>query len=212
MRNKVNKTIQSGRPQYWYYWWDWFMKTSFGMVHENWFGHSGFIEIITSTIRVLLTGRLYDVCHWDSLRWHDIYIYIYIYIKPSFTKIGRGVQTIKGLPQKFERLQCWYYWWKGSMKCATEMGSGGMAYLPTFMKTGRGVKVILRFCLSILKGCNVGTTDGEDLWCTPLKRVQVAWYIYTKFHDDQLRHLSNITDTAATIWGCNVGITDRRNL
>jgi hypothetical protein len=54
------------------------MKASFGMVHENWFGYSGYIKIITLTIReaavlVLLMGRVYDVCHRDGLRWHDIY-------------------------------------------------------------------------------------------------------------------------------------------
>jgi hypothetical protein len=31
------------------------------------------------------------------------------------------------------------------------------------MKTGAGVQTILRFCLSNLKGCNVGITDERDL-------------------------------------------------
>jgi hypothetical protein len=46
--------------------------------HEDWFGHSGNIKVITSTIweaavLVLLTGRIYDVCRWDDLGRHDAY-------------------------------------------------------------------------------------------------------------------------------------------
>jgi hypothetical protein len=37
-----------------------------------------------------------------------------------------------------------------------EMGSGGMMYLPSFMKSGIGVEGILRFCPSNLEGCNSG--------------------------------------------------------
>jgi hypothetical protein len=29
-----------------------------------------------------------------------------------------------------------------------------------WLKTGTGVQVMLRFCFRILKGCNVGFTDG----------------------------------------------------
>jgi hypothetical protein len=46
---------------------------------------------------------------------------------------------------------------------ATEMVSGGMTYLRSFMKTGNGVQAILRFCLINLKGCNVGITNGRGL-------------------------------------------------
>jgi hypothetical protein len=41
------------------------------------------------------------------------------------------------------------------MKCAVEMGSSGMIYLPSFMKIGTGVEGILRFCVSNLEGGNV---------------------------------------------------------
>jgi hypothetical protein len=46
---------------------------------------------------------------------------------------------------------------------AIEMGSGGMIYIPCFMKTGTGMQAIFRFCLRNFKGCNVGITDGRDL-------------------------------------------------
>lgn len=40
-----------------------------------------------------------------------------------------------------------------------EMGTGGMIYTQSFMKTGTGVDEILRFCFSNLKGFNVYSTD-----------------------------------------------------
>jgi hypothetical protein len=49
------------------------------------------------------------------------------------------------------------------MKCAVKMGSGGMIYSPSFIKIGIGIQVTLRFCLSNLKCCNTGVTDGRDL-------------------------------------------------
>jgi hypothetical protein len=44
------------------------------------------------------------------------------------------------------------------------MGSGGMIYVPSFMKIGTGVEAISRFYLSNFKGCNVGISNGRDLW------------------------------------------------
>jgi hypothetical protein len=46
------------------------------------------------------------------------------------------------------------------MMYAVEMASCGMIYITGFMKIGTGVQAILRFCLSNLKGCNVGITGG----------------------------------------------------
>jgi hypothetical protein len=71
--------------------------------------------------------------------------------------------NIKVLSQRFERLQCRYYWWEEFMMHAIEMGSGGMIYIQRFMKIGTGVQAILRFYLRNLRGCNVGITDGKDL-------------------------------------------------
>jgi hypothetical protein len=51
----------------------------------------------------------------------------------------------------------------GTYEVRLEMGSGGMMYIRSLMKTGTGVQAILRFCLSNLNGCNVGITDGRDL-------------------------------------------------
>jgi hypothetical protein len=38
-----------------------------------------------------------------------------------------------------------------------------MIYIPSFMKIGTGIKALLRVCLRILRGCNVGITDGKNL-------------------------------------------------
>jgi hypothetical protein len=44
-----------------------------------------------------------------------------------------------------------------------------MIYVSSFMKISRGVEGIFRFCLSILRGCNVGISDDKDLRSAPLK-------------------------------------------
>jgi hypothetical protein len=44
------------------------------------------------------------------------------------------------------------------------------------MKIGIGVQALLRFCLSSLRGCNVGITDARDLCSTSFRWTQVAWY------------------------------------
>jgi uncharacterized protein YraI len=49
------------------------------------------------------------------------------------------------------------------MKYTVEMVSGAMVYISNFMKIGSGIQVILRFCLSNLRGCNVGITGDMDL-------------------------------------------------
>jgi hypothetical protein len=49
------------------------------------------------------------------------------------------------------------------MKYAVEIASCGKIYLISFMKIGTGVQAILRFCLTNLRGCDGGITDGKDL-------------------------------------------------
>jgi hypothetical protein len=60
------------------------------------------------------------------------------------------------------------------MMYIVEMDSGGTIYTPSFMKIYTGVQAILRFCLSHLRGCNVGIADGGDLLSSPLKWTEVA--------------------------------------
>jgi hypothetical protein len=50
------------------------------------------------------------------------------------------------------------------MKCAVEMGSGGMIYVPSSMTIGSGIEATLCFYRNYLRGCNVGTTYGRDLY------------------------------------------------
>jgi hypothetical protein len=49
------------------------------------------------------------------------------------------------------------------MKYTIEMASDGMIYIPSLMKIGIDVEVILRFCLRNMRSCNVGITDGREL-------------------------------------------------
>jgi hypothetical protein len=43
------------------------------------------------------------------------------------------------LPQQFECPYCCYYSWKGFMKCAAEMCSGGTIYISSSMITSSGI-------------------------------------------------------------------------
>jgi hypothetical protein len=56
---------------------------------------------------------------------------------------------------------------------AVEMGSGSIIYIKSLMKIGTGVQAILKFCLTDLKGRNVGITEGNNLCYTSLKWSQV---------------------------------------
>jgi hypothetical protein len=65
------------------------------------------------------------------------------------------------MPQKSERLKCWYYSCERLMMYAVQVASCGVVYLTGFMNIGTGLQVILRFVLSNLYDCNVGITDGR---------------------------------------------------
>jgi hypothetical protein len=47
------------------------------------------------------------------------------------------------------------------MKCAVEIGSGGMINTRTFMKIGTGIQAILKLFIRNLRGCNAGIIDEE---------------------------------------------------
>jgi uncharacterized protein YraI len=47
------------------------------------------------------------------------------------------------------------------MKYAVDTASGDITYIPSFMKIGSGVRVMVKLCLVDLKGCNVGITEGR---------------------------------------------------
>jgi hypothetical protein len=51
--------------------------------------------------------------------------------------------------------------------------SCSMIYKPSFMNIGEEVQSILWFCLSNLRGSNVGITDGRDLRRKLLRWAQV---------------------------------------
>jgi hypothetical protein len=43
-----------------------------------------------------------------------------------------------------------------------EMASDGMMNISSFMTTGSGFQATLRHCLSNLRGCGIGITDGRE--------------------------------------------------
>jgi hypothetical protein len=107
--------------------------------------------------------------------------------KPSFITIGSGIQvTLSFLPQQSERLQCWYYWQEGFMKYVLRC----FHHIHTKFHE-EWVQTMLKFCLSNLRDCNVGITDGRYLQSGHWDGLW--WHdIGTKLHDDRFRHSSNI--------------------
>jgi hypothetical protein len=55
-----------------------------------------------------------------------------------------------------------------------EMAPCCMRYVPSFMKIGVGLQVILRFGHSNLKICNVGITEGKEFISSPLRWIHTA--------------------------------------
>jgi hypothetical protein len=98
---------------------------------------------------VLLMDMICDVHRRDDLRWHDIHI-------KSHNDQFRHWVNIKCItPTTGEDIGGDF------MIYAIEMASCVMIYLPSFMKIGKGIHVILRFCLNNFRGFNVGITDGK---------------------------------------------------
>jgi hypothetical protein len=79
------------------------------------------------------------------------------------------------------------------------MGWDAIIHVPRFMKIGKGVQAIIRFCFKKFRDCDVGITVGRDLWNAPFKWTQHNIRVYTKIHDDRFRHLTNVTVISATI-------------
>jgi hypothetical protein len=55
------------------------------------------------------------------------------------------------------------------MMYTAEMGSGSMINVPSYMKVGAGVQVLLRYFSQKFERPQVGIFDGTDLCCTPLR-------------------------------------------
>jgi hypothetical protein len=60
------------------------------------------------------------------------------------------------------------------MQFTSELGSGGIMYIPSFVKINTELEEILRFFFSSLKGCNFCINDDRDFLITPLKLAQLA--------------------------------------
>jgi hypothetical protein len=58
-----------------------------------------------------------------ALRWYDTHTKFHTDRFRHSSNI-----TVITLHKKYQRLQCWYYWWE-ALKYAVEMSSGGMIYI-----------------------------------------------------------------------------------
>jgi hypothetical protein len=67
------------------------------------------------------------------------------------------------------------------------MASDGMIYVPSFMKIGLGIQVIMRLLVHLFtvnhylynqRGRSIGITSGKDLWGMLLRWPQMAWLFH----------------------------------
>jgi hypothetical protein len=63
-----------------------------------------------------------------------------------------------------------------------------------------------------LNGCNIGIIGGSYLWSTPLKWVQVAWYMYQVPWVSVQTFKQHYGYYRNNLRGCNVGIAHRSDL
>jgi hypothetical protein len=132
--------------------------------HEDWLGHSSNIKVITSTVweavvLALLLRGIYYILRWHGFRWRDLHTNLHydrLRHLSNITVITANVWETVMLVLLIEGTYGVRHWddfmWYG---------------IPSFMKIGTGVQAVLRFSLINVRGCNVGITDGRDLWITP---------------------------------------------
>jgi hypothetical protein len=125
-----------------FYHWNWLKwHDKCSKFHDDQFRHLSNVTVITATIweavmLVLLIKGTYGVCHWDGFIWHDIHTEVHEdwYMYSS---------SMKGFPQKIEKLWCWYYWWVQVMNYAVRVDWGAMIYIPSFIKIGLGMQKLI---------------------------------------------------------------------
>jgi hypothetical protein len=166
-------------------------------------------KVITSTILetvvlVLLTTGIYDVRHWDGLRWRDIYVPISWKIDPSVQSILRFcLRNLRSFNVGITNAgNLWLY--------VVQMASYGKIYLTSFMKISRGFQTILTLASAIWKTAILillmrGFMKHAVEMDSTLYTYQVPWpsiQVFKYHYDYYCKNLK----------GCNVGIADRRNL
>jgi hypothetical protein len=88
------------------------------------------VQAILRLKSALLIDGLYELCRWDGFM-------------RRFMQTRRS-SNIKALPQKSERLYCWYDWLEGFMNYAGDMGSGALIYIPDFIqKIGSAIQKLI---------------------------------------------------------------------
>jgi hypothetical protein len=126
--------------------------------------------ILEAEVLVLLREVIYEVCRWDDLRWRDIHTM-------THDVRFRHSSNIKDITSTVWEVTVLVLLMRGNYNVHQWDGLRWHdMYIPSFIKIGTGIQAILRFSLKNLRGCNVGITDGRNLWITPLRWAHVSWY------------------------------------
>jgi hypothetical protein len=155
--------------------------------HENWFGHSGSIKVITliiwEAVVLVILMRMIQPLRWPQMAWH---------IPTKFHDDRfRNWSNIKGITSTV---------WEAIVLISLMIRIYGVRhweglrwhdiYIQISMNIGTGVQAILRSCLSNLNGCNVGITDGSESQVRRWDRLR--WHDKpTTFHEDWYGRSSN---------------------
>jgi hypothetical protein len=97
-------------------------------------------------------GGIYNVCHWNGLRGHDVHTKFH----DIWFRYLRNIMFITTTVSEAIMLALLI---KGFIKYAIEIASCGMIYIQSFKS---GIQAILRLCFRNMWGCNVGIYDGRD--------------------------------------------------
>jgi hypothetical protein len=127
-------------------------------------------------VLVLLTGGIYEVRHWDSLRLRHIYSKFY-------GNLFRYSSDIKIITLAISKAAIFVLLMGRICELCRWDAFRGMIYVPSVMESGTGVQAILKF-YNILRARNIGISDRRDLWNTLLRWAQVPW---CTFHKDRIR-------------------------
>jgi hypothetical protein len=101
-------------------------------------------------------GRIYEVCHLDGLRWHDIHTRIH-------DNWFRHSSNIKVVTLTISEAALLVLLMGGIYEVAIEVASCGMIYIPSFMTIGSGIQVVLRLLPQQFRGYGTSISDRRDL-------------------------------------------------
>jgi hypothetical protein len=155
--------------------------------------------IIEPEFHVYFKGFIFESGIWNGLDWPSVL---------SFITIGSDIQIILSfLPQYFERLLCWYYWWKKFMiyTSTIKVGSGTMIFQVSWRLTNRfsscrrtdtkqqcDLVSLLLYLNKESRLKNIGTaTRSRSHITTDGQSANSSWYLAPFGAGAQMLHLSD---------------------